>query len=112
MPSKIRRKATARRPGVPGAFSGPSNGASRVHKSSGICHIVGAAVLVLIASLLLPKGKSNSSRPHSQVFVQTLRRMRIAAHHQDATLRFMGITSPYLLAIDDEIVTIFNGAGL
>src|SRR5438093_13568087 len=45
------RKATAGRPGVPGAFSGPSRGARRLHKSSGICHIVGTAVLVGIASL-------------------------------------------------------------
>src|SRR2546425_11564870 len=45
------RKATAGRPGVPGAFSGPSKGARWLHKSSGICHIVGTAVLVDIASL-------------------------------------------------------------
>src|SRR2546425_5885192 len=45
------RKATAGRPGVPGAFSGPSKGARWLHNSSGICHIVGTAVLVNIASL-------------------------------------------------------------
>src|SRR2546422_9554785 len=45
------RKATAGRPGVPGAFSGPSKGARWLHNSSGICHIVGTAVLVDIASL-------------------------------------------------------------
>src|SRR4029450_7653949 len=67
MPSKMRRKATARRPGVPGAFSGPSNGAIRIHKSSGICHIVGVAVLALIASLLCTKGSLT---------------------HQDRTVRF------------------------
>src|SRR5436305_1802355 len=48
MPSKMRRYGTAGRPGVPGGFSGPRNGAIRLHNSSGVCHSVSNEVSVAV----------------------------------------------------------------
>src|SRR5262249_50896669 len=75
MPSKMRRYGTAGRPGVPGSFSGPNNGAIRLHNSSGVCHIVANEVSVAITFLLHrdKQGKYMLPGPRFQFFGQTLR---------------------------------------
>ena len=60
--SKMRRAGTAGRPTVPGGLSGPNTGARRLHKSSGVCHIVGREVGV-DTTFLLEKGFARKVYP-------------------------------------------------
>src|SRR5436305_14696058 len=66
MASKTKRNGVGLRPRVPGCFSGPSRGAIRLHKSSGICQIVSTEVLedtTFLHRKMFQQGKFMLPRP-------------------------------------------------